>query len=89
MYCNFGKAGSAGRIVGIMDDNPALKNLNVYGFKVHGGIEELGKIHERLNFDKVVITCEEMAADNQEKLKKFCAEKNIELKKFICTENEM
>ena len=88
LYCNFGKDVETAKIIGIMDDNPALRNLNVYGFKVLGGLNEIEKIHNRYSFDKVVIACEGLQPENLEKLKKFCAEKNIELKKFICKEQE-
>ena len=63
-----------------------LKNLNIYGFKVYGGIEEIELIYENLKFEKVVIACEDLNPENLEKLKKFCAGKEIVLKKFICTE---
>ena len=86
MYCNFGRRGEAVKIAGIMDDNPALKNLNIYGFKVYGGIREIEYIYRKNHFDRIVIACDDLAPENLEKLKKFCAAKNIELKKFICTE---
>ena len=89
LYCNFGKNVETAKIIGIMDDNPALRNLNVYGFKVYGGIDEISLIYERLKFDKVVIACEELKPENLEKLKNFCAENQIELKKFICAEKKI
>ena len=89
VYCSFGSGEEAVKIVGIMDENPALRNLNVYGFKVHGCVDEIVRIYESSPFDKVVIACEELKPENLEKLKNFCAEKNIELKKFICGEKEI
>ena len=89
VYCSFSRGVEAIKIVGIMDDNPALKNLNVYGFKVHGGISGLERIYQRTKFDRVVIACEKLLPENLEKLKNFCAEKDIEVKKFICAEKEI
>ena len=89
VYCNFGKKAETAKIIGIMDDNPALRKLNVYGFKVYGGINLLETLYARKQFDKVVVTCEDLQPENLEKLKNFCAEKKIELKKFICTEMEI
>ena len=89
LYCNFGKDVESVKIVGIMDDNPALRNLNVYGFKVLGGLNDISQLYACRKFNKVVIACEELQPENLEKLKKFCTEKNIELKKFICGEKEL
>ena len=89
VYCSFSRGVDAVKIVGIMDDNPALKNLNIYGFKVHGGVIGIERIYEETKFDRVVIACEELQPDNLEKLKNFCAEKNIDVKKFVCTEKMM
>lgn len=89
VYCSFSTGVEAVRIIGIMDDNPALTSLNIYGFKVHGGIDRIETIWEDTHFDKVVIACENLQPENFEKLKKFCSEKQVELKKFICTEKKM
>lgn len=87
IYCRFSQTEEKVKIIGIIDDNPAIKNLNIYGFKVYGGLLELEKIYEKFKFNRIIIT----GKDPQllEHLKSFCEEHKIELKKFICEENEV
>ncbi len=44
------------KIEGIIDDDPALKGLYIYGYKVHGGVRNLEQIHKQIPFEKVIIT---------------------------------
>lgn len=88
VYCSLGN-NSAVKIIGIMDDNPALKNLNIYGFKVHGGIFELTRVHQKYKFEKIVIACEELSEEKLKELNDFCKKEQIELKKFTCEEKEV
>ncbi len=89
MYSNFGRRGERLQIVGIMDDNPALRNLNIYGFRVHGGLAEIERIYKKTRFSRLVIACETLPPEKVEKLKKFCAENKVELKKFIFGEKDL
>ena len=44
------------RILGIVDDDPALRHLNVYGFPVLGNTEDLEQLYAAKPFDIMVVT---------------------------------
>lgn len=43
-------------VQGVVDDDPALRHLNVYGFDVLGGTDELDAVYDRSPFDMLVVT---------------------------------
>lgn len=88
-FCGFGSQQDNIKIVGILDDNPALRNLNVYGFDVLGSLYELEDIFRKVPFDSVVISCTDIEEEKLDCLKKFCAEKNIKLSMFVCAEESV
>lgn len=90
VYSSFGEGGKSVRIVGIMDDNPALKKLNIHGFEVFGGSAEISEIYAKKEFDCVVLACE-LPGDSERMtlLREFCREKKIKIKKFSCTEKDI
>ena len=77
------------RIIGIIDDDNALKNLNVYGFDVLGGVSDLEKIYAAKPFDAVILTIDDIEADKLQSLKEFCGKNNVKLKRFICGDAEI
>ena len=77
------------KIVGIMDDDPALRKLNVYGFEVSGSVYELDKIFAKRPFDIIVITCADVDGEKMQILKQFCRQNNVELQEFICREKNV
>ena len=44
------------KILGIVDDDPALRHLNVYGFQVLGTTSELDELYAKQPFDMLVVT---------------------------------
>ncbi len=43
-------------VVGFIDDDQNLWDRFVYGYKVHGGIDHLGKVAEKEQIDKLIVT---------------------------------
>ena len=70
------------KIIGIMDDNPGLKGLHVYNFKVLGGLNMLEEIWKKTQFNKLVIAITAIEGENVEKLRTFCKGRHIELMRF-------
>ena len=74
---------------GIIDDDPALRRLNVYGFPVLGNTEELDELYQNAKFDMLVVTTvlpEEALA----RVKEFAKTHDIQLGVFypetiLCT----
>ncbi|MBQ6351978.1 MAG: hypothetical protein IJJ28_01755, partial [Lentisphaeria bacterium] len=44
------------KILGIVDDDPALRHLNVYGFQVLGTTSDLDELYAKQPFDMLVVT---------------------------------
>lgn len=84
-FCGFKGNRQAVKIIGIMDDDRALRKLNVYGFEVMGSVHELEQIFSRRKFDIIVITCNDVDDEKMQALKKFCRENKVELQKFVCS----
>ena len=85
-FCGFKDNRQAVKIVGIMDDDPALRKLNVYGFEVSGSVYELDKIFAKRPFDIIVITCADVDGEKMQILKEFCRQKKVALQEFVCHE---
>ena len=61
------------RIVGFLDDNPNKKGGKVYGIKVLGGLEDVGKIIEKNDVSKIIIS---MPSVEQSKISNILKELN-------------
>ena len=85
-FCGFNGNCPSVRIVGILDDNRALKKLNVYGFDVLGTTDNLEEIFKSRPFDVIMLTIEGADEEKVQLLRSFCRENNIELRKFGCSE---
>jgi UDP-GlcNAc:undecaprenyl-phosphate/decaprenyl-phosphate GlcNAc-1-phosphate transferase len=75
------------RIQGIVDDDPALKGLYIYGYKVLGGVRDLNEIYKRTPFEKVIITNELIKKGPKRRLMNFCESHNVEVMNFIAELN--
>ncbi len=72
-----------------MDDDRALRRLNVYGFEVMGSVYELEEILARRKFDIIVITCNDAGDEKMQILKNFCRENHVVLQEFVCDEKNV
>ena len=89
-FCGFNlKNNVAVKIIGIIDDDPALRKLNVYGFNVLGSSGDIENIYSKYKFDAIVVTYNENNEDKMAKLKEFCKAHGIELNMFICREESV
>lgn len=70
------------QIIGILDDDPALKNLRVYGFPVLGTSKSIEEVYERHHFSCLVIAFRFISDETLAQLRDFCREKEIELRIF-------
>lgn len=73
------------RIMGIIDDNQGLKGLQVYNFKVWGGVDILEEVWKKTQFNKLVIAITAIEGETVERLRTFCKGRNIELMRFDVT----
>lgn len=85
-FCGFKLDSNPVKIIGIMDDNKALKGLNVYGFNVLGTVENLEQIFEFKPFDIILVTIDDIAPENLQHLRDFCRKRGLELRSFSCSE---
>jgi len=72
------------KFVGIIDDNPCLRNLNVYGLNVLGTSEDLDVVLKRVSFDEVIIALKAITPEVHRRIEDFCAANHIKLAEFRC-----
>lgn len=70
------------QIVGIIDDNPSLRGLNVYGQNVLGTSRDLDELKAKYQFNEIVIALGPITDRMREKLKRFGAENNVRVVEF-------
>ncbi len=70
------------KVEGIIDDNPALKGLYVYGYKVLGSVHYLDDIYKQKPFKKVIITTVDIKKESRKILVDFCKSHDIEILYF-------
>jgi len=78
LYCAQ-KSNDPARIIGIIDDDPALCGMRLYGFPVFGGCENLEKIYRKHPFDKILISAHSRDEEKMVLLKKFCRDNGVML----------
>ena len=83
-YCGFRGDRENIKIIGIIDDSRALRNLNVYGFNVLGTLNDLEKIYKKTPFDSIIIAYSNPQEDKVQLLRDFCEKHNVELEIQIC-----
>ena len=88
LFCSFKLTDEPIKIVGVMDDNAALKGHNVYGFKVLGTMKEIASVYSKNAFDTIITACD-LNETRLEQLKEFCKNNNIKLKTLVCREEEI
>ena len=70
------------QVIGIIDDNPSLRGLNVYGQNVLGRSRDLSRLKEKYRFDEIVIALGTISDRMREKLIRFGAENNVRVVEF-------
>lgn len=75
------------QIIGIIDEDPALHGLRIYGFRVFGGSDSLEQIHARHPFDKLLVTSHTGNRERMNRLETFCKKHGIELRYFRIEES--
>ena len=73
-------------VIGIMDDDPGLYGLRVYGFKVFGGVDQVEQIYAEHPFEKIVIATDSASDESLQHLRKFCEKTQIQLVKLTIAE---
>ena len=68
-------------VSGIVDDDPALRRLNVYGFPVLGNTEALDELYQKEPFDMLVITTT-LSDEALERVREFAESRNVKLGVF-------
>lgn len=76
-------------VVGIMDDDPVLHGMRVYGFKVLGGTGQIEQIYARRPFDKVVITIDSVKEYEMNLLREFCGKNGVKLLHLAIAEKDL
>ena len=66
---------------GIIDDDPALRRLNVYGFPVLGSTKELDSLYQQAPFDMLVVTAV-LPEEALERVRTFASTHDIRLGVF-------
>lgn len=69
-------------VIGILDDDPGLTGLEVYGFQVFGASDQIEQIHKLHPFEKLVVATDSAPLENLVCLHRFCKEKGIEFTKI-------
>ena len=67
------------RIVGFLDDNFNLKRRLLDGFRIHGSVEDLPALAERLNLHGVLITMTRLDSDRADLLNRVVEEAGLTL----------
>ena len=76
-------------IIGIIDDQPALRNQFVYGLKVLGNINELEEIYQKKPFRRLIISSPRIDQDKKLKVREFCQKYNIKLTELVFGEKDL
>ena len=73
-------------ILGIIDEDPSLQKLNVYGFPVLGTSHALEELYKKKPFDTIVLTTVNISPELIERIRAFAREHNIRLTMFLAQE---
>lgn len=68
------------RLVGFLDDNPRLRNVEVHGVPVLGTIEELPSIGQQLRVDIVIIAVPSATNQQMQRIVRICESSDIEFR---------
>ncbi len=87
-YCSNGEKVER-KVLGIIDDNPSLHGLNVYGLDVLGNCNDLYSIWEKYKFDEIVIALKAVTDETRKFLYDFGKAHNIKIREFCIIINEL
>ena len=73
-------------ILGIVDEDPSLQKLNVYGFRVLGTSKDLEKLYKKKPFDTIVLTTVNISGEFIDRIRSFAHEHNVRLTMFLSQE---
>ena len=73
-------------ILGIIDEDPSLQNLNINGFRVLGTSMDLEKVYRKNRFDTIVLTTANVSGEIMERIRSFADKHNIRLTMFLAQE---
>jgi UDP-GlcNAc:undecaprenyl-phosphate/decaprenyl-phosphate GlcNAc-1-phosphate transferase len=65
------------RVVGFVDDNPALRRRRIHGVTVHGSLDDVEQLLDELHVDEVLVTIPEAASERLESLVASCADADV------------
>jgi len=74
------------KILGIVDENPSLQKLNVYGFPVLGTSRDLDVLYAKIPFDTIVLTTANVSGEIRKNIETFAKKNNIRLTMFLAQE---
>jgi UDP-N-acetylmuramyl pentapeptide phosphotransferase/UDP-N-acetylglucosamine-1-phosphate transferase len=83
-----GNNSTAHNIVGIIDDEMALRGQYIYGTKVCGGFNDLEQICEQYKVEKIILTID-LSDERLEQMKQFSLKYKINITKFSVTEEPL
>ena len=73
-------------ILGIVDEDPSLRKLNVYGFRVLGTSDDLEDLYQKKPFDTIVLTTANISDESIDKIRSFARTHNVRLTMFLAQE---
>ena len=73
-------------ILGIIDEDPSLQKLNVYGFPVLGTSDDLETLYKKKPFDTIVLTTVNITGETIEKVRTFSRAHNVRVTMFLSQE---
>ena len=69
-------------LIGIVDDNPSLRGLNVYGMDVLGTSNDLEKLKAKYKFDEVVIALRNIPEETRQRIHDFGRKNGVKVLEF-------
>lgn len=73
-------------ILGIIDEDPSLQNLNVYGFRVLGTTADMETLYKKKPFDTIVLTTVNISDESIEMIRSFSRAHNVRVTMFLSQE---
>ena len=73
-------------ILGIVDEDPSLQKLNVYGFRVLGTSDDLESLYKKKPFDTIVLTTVNITDESIDKIRAFARSHNVRVTMFLSQE---
>jgi UDP-GlcNAc:undecaprenyl-phosphate/decaprenyl-phosphate GlcNAc-1-phosphate transferase len=68
--------------VGFIDDDLKKHRLKIHGVSILGSHKDLEKIHKKNGFKQLIISSSQIPSDTIQRALLFCAENDIEVKRF-------